>query len=74
MAVEPRLAEIVLLVLSLHVHVLLGTMATLYRVEELVRSAGSTVLLPPVTPMQEPLQTACAMPVIMAAAAGRVLP
>jgi hypothetical protein len=70
--VEPRLAEIALLVLSLHVPVLPGTMAMPLQVGA-VLSAGPTVLLSTVIPMQEPLRTACAMPVIMAAAA-RVLP
>ena len=71
-AVEPRLAARPLRMQWMTVRVLPGTMAMPLQVGA-VLSAGPTVLLSTVIPMQEPLRTACAMPVIMAAAA-RVLP
>ena len=71
-AVEPRLAARPHRMQWMTVRVLPGTMA-LPPQAGTVLSAGPTVLLPPVTPIVEPLRTVCAMPVIMAAAA-RVLP
>ena len=71
-AVEPRLAARPLRMQWLTVRVLPGTMEMPPQAGP-VLSAAATVLLPPVTPMQDPSQTVCAMPVIMAAAA-RVLP
>jgi hypothetical protein len=57
----PRPADIVLQVLSLDVHVLPGTMATLYRLEELVRHVLPRVALLVNIPSRERVRIVCAM-------------